>query len=189
MAASDDPGVALPAPDERPRIGTALGVAITVVAIVLAVAFGVDRADDATRIAKEVVALHELQPERAPVPEDGAGPPGGFAANAAAEGWVPIGTRQDDLEGRETRTTYWQKAGSRVAYTTVSGGPVEIPQTGRQTGRRGLLLRSFDEDGRTAVAWNEAGHTVVISGIRISRASLYNLAGGRAAGASPPARG
>ncbi len=77
-----------------------------------------------------------------------------------------IGTREDHLEGRDTETTYWQKAGSRVAYTTISGGPVEIPQTGFQTGRRGLLLRSFDEDGRTAVAWTQDGHTVVISGIR-----------------------
>ena len=42
----------------------------------------------------------------------------------------------------------------------------------------GVLLRSFDEDGRTAVAWTENGHTAVISGIRISRAALYNLAGG-----------
>ena len=182
MAASDDPAAALPAAEPRARVGTALGIAITVIAIVLAVAFGVDRADDDTRIAKEVVALHELPPETAPVPADGAGAPGGFAANAAADGWVPIGTRRDELEGRETRTTYWQKAGSRVAYTTVSGSPVQIPQTGRQTGRRGLLLRSFDEDGRTAVAWNEDGHTVVVSGIRISRASLYNLAGGPPAG-------
>ena len=144
MAASDDPAAALPAAEPRARVGTALGIAITVIAIVLAVAFGVDRADDDTRIAKEVVALHELPPETAPVPADGAGAPGGFAANAAADGWVPIGTRRDELEGRETRTTYWQKAGSRVAYTTVTGPPVEIPQTGRQTGRRGLLLRSFD---------------------------------------------
>lgn len=189
MAASDDPAAALPAPEPRARVGTALGIAITVIAIVLAVAFGVDRADDDTRIAKEVVALHELPPETAPVPADGAGEPGGFAANAAADGWVPIGTRRDELEGRETRTTYWQKAGSRVAHTTVAGSPVEIPQTGRQTGRRGLLLRSFDEDGRTAVAWNEDGHTVVISGIRISRASLYNLAGGPSAATSRGAGG
>lgn len=179
MAAPDDPAVAPPTQEPRARIGTALGVVIVVVAVVLAVSFGVERGDDDARVAREVVELHELPPELPPPPPDAAVPPG-FAANAAADGWVRIGTREDRLEGRDTQTTYWQKAGSRVAYTTISGRPVEIPQTGLQTGRRGLLLRSFDEDGRTAVAWNEDGHTVVISGIRISRASLYNLAGGPA---------
>ena len=179
MSAPDDPAVAPSTDEPRARIGTALGVVIVVIAIVLAVSFWVERGDDEARVAREVVALHELPPELAPPPPGTAEPPG-FAANAAADGWVRIGTREDRLEGRDTETTYWQKAGSRVAYTTVSGGPVEIPQTGLQTGRRGLLLRGFDEDGRTAVAWNEDGHTVVISGIRISRASLYNLAGGPA---------
>ena len=149
------------------------------IAVVLAVSYGVGRGDDDARIVMEVVDLHELAPESAAPTTP---PPlTGFAANAAADGWVPIGTRTDRLEGRDTTTTFWEKAGSRLAYTTVSGDPVEIPQTGRQTGRAGVLLRSFDEDGRTAVAWTENGHTVVISGIRISRASLYNLAGGPAA--------
>lgn len=187
MSASDDPAAA-PVPEPRGRIGTALGIAITVVAIVLAVSFGVERGDDEARVAKEVVELHELPPE-GPIPPAAGTPAGGrFAANAAAAGWVPIGTREDRLEGREVHTTYWQKAGSLVAQTTVSGAPVAIPQSGFQTGRQGVLLRSFDEDGRTAVAWNENGHTVVISGIRISRASLYNLAGGPAR-ASPPGGG
>lgn len=191
MAASDDPAVppapAVPAPpapaaEPRSRVGTALGVAITVIAVVLAVSYGVSRGDDDARIVMEVVDLHELAPASAAP----ATPPPltGFAANAAADGWLPIGTRTDRLEGRDTTTTFWEKAGSRLAYTTVSGDPVQIPQTGRQTGRAGVLLRSFDEDGRTAVAWTENGHTVVISGIRISRASLYNLAGGPARAAA-----
>jgi hypothetical protein len=181
MAAPDDPPAA-PVPEPRGRVGTALGIAITAVAIVLAVSFGVGRGDDDARIAREVVALHELPPE-GPAPDaPGASAERRFADTALAAGWAPIGTREDRLEGRGTLTTYWQKAGSLVAYTTVSGSPVAIPPTGRQTGRRGILLRSFDEDGRTAVAWTEDGHTVVISGIRISRPSLYNLAGGPAGG-------
>lgn len=183
MAAPDDLAVATPTPEPRARIGTALGVVIIVVAVVLAVSYGMDRGDDDARVTREVVELHELPPELPP-PAPGTAVAPGFAANAAADGWVRIGTREDRLEGRDIETTYWQKAGSLVAYTTISGGPVEIPQTGLQTGRRGLLLRGFDEDGRTAVAWDEDGHTVVISGIRISRGSLYNLAGGPA-GADP----
>ena len=120
MAASDDP-VAAPVPEPRGRIGTALGIAITVVAIVLAVSFGVERGDDEARVAKEVVELHELPPEGPVPPAPGTPADGRFAANAAAAGWVPIGTREDRLEGRDIHTTYWQKAGSLVAQTTVSG--------------------------------------------------------------------
>lgn len=198
MSPSDDPGGPPsppegPAPPENPpapvadsdqgprsRIGIALGLAITAIAIVLAISYAAARTDDDARIVKEVVGLHELASEASPpVLTDDSAPPG-FADHALANGWVPIGSRRDRVEGRDTVTVFWEKAGVRVGYTTVSGAPVTVPRTGRQTGRRGVLLRSFDDDGRTAVAWNENGHTAVISGIRISRAALYNLAGGRA---------
>ncbi len=180
MPASDDPAVTTPAPEQRSRIGVALGLAITAIAIVLAVSYAAARSDDDARIVMEVVGLHERASEASPPPLTEAAAASGFVAHAIADGWMPIGSRQDRLEGRETLTVFWEKAGVRVGYTTVSGPPVRIPRTGRQTGRRGVLLRSFDDDGRTAVAWTENGHTAVISGIRISRAALYNLAGGRA---------
>ncbi len=180
MTASDDPGATTTAPEQRSRIGVALGLAVTAIAIVLAVSYGAARHDDDARIVKEVVGLHEQVSEASPPPLTDATAAAGFPAHALADGWVPIGSRQDRLEGRDTLTVFWEKAGARVGYTTVSGSPVQIPRTGRQTGRRGVLLRSFDDDGRTAVAWTENGHTAVISGIRISRAALYNLAGGRA---------
>jgi len=180
MPASDDPGVTPAAPEPRSRIGIALGLAITAIAIVLAVSYAAARSDDDARVVMEVVGLHERASETSPPPLTEAAASSGFVAHALADGWIPIGARQDRLEGRDTVTVFWEKSGVRVGYTTVSGPPVRIPRTGRQTGRRGVLLRSFDDDGRTAVAWTENGHTAVISGIRISRAALYNLAGGRA---------
>ena len=75
-------------------------------------------------------------------------------------------------------TAFWERAGRRVAHTIVSGDPVDAPAESRRTGRRGVLLQSFERDGRTAVIWTEGGRTAVISAIGISRAALYALAGG-----------
>ncbi|CAN0493914.1 unnamed protein product [Phaeothamnion confervicola] len=167
------------------RIGTVAGLAVTAVAIAAAIGFGVSRGDDPGKVVLEVVALHDQGSEGPPpsAPPD-ASPRAGFATFAGWERWAPSGSRADRVEGRDALTVFWDRAGRRIAYTTVSGSPVDAPDDARRTGRRGVLLRSFDRDGRTAVTWNENGHTAVISAIGISRAALYNLAGGRARGGS-----
>lgn len=178
MAPTDDSAAP---PVERPsRIGLAAGVAVTLVAVVVAVAFGLARADDPGKIVLEVVALHDRGAD-APAPAAIADPGvrDGFADFAARAHWVPSGARVDRVEGRAAATVFWDRAGRRIAYTAVSGSPVDAPGDARRTGRRGVLLRSFDAGGRTAVTWDENGHTAVISAIGISRAALYNLAGGR----------
>lgn len=178
MAPPDDPGRS---PAERSsRVGLVAGVAVTLIAVVVAVAFGLSRADDPGRIVLEVVALHDRGSDRPPpaaIPDTG--PRNGFADFATRAHWVPSGARVDRVEGRLAATVFWDRRGRRIAYTTVSGSPVDAPGDARRTGRRGVLLRSFDRAGRTAVTWDENGHTAVISAIGISRAALYNLAGGR----------
>lgn len=177
MPVPDDPA---PSAARRARVGLLAGVAITVVAAVVAVLFGVSRADDPGKIVTEVVALHDrgaIGPAPSPVPDPG--PRDGFADYAARAHWLPSGSRTDRVEGREVLTVFWDRAGRRVAYSSVSGDPVTAPGDARRTGRRGVLLRSFEVGGRTAVTWDENGHTAVISAIGISRAALYNLAGGR----------
>ena len=154
---------------------------MTLVALVVAAAFGLSRADDPGEVVLEVVALHDRgsdRPPPSPIPDPG--PRDGFPDFAARAGWVPSGAREDSREGRAISTVFWDRAGRRVAYSVVSGDPVDAPDDARRTGRRGVLLRSFDVAGRRAVTWNENGHTAVISAIGISRAALYNLSGGRA---------
>lgn len=184
MTTPDDPGAAVPGrppaavPGPHARaVGTIAGVVVTVVAIALAVAFGLARGDDPGRVVVQVVGLHD-RPAPDPVPV--AGEPAGFARRAAREGWLATGARTDRLEGREAVTVRWERAGRRIVHTTVSGDPVDAPEGARRTGRRGVLLRSFDADGRIAVTWTEGGRTAVISAIGVSRAALYDLAGGRA---------
>ncbi|MFN0280426.1 MAG: hypothetical protein ACKVZ6_00470, partial [Kineosporiaceae bacterium] len=126
--------------------------------------------------------LHDLgaagptPPSAPPAP----GAPDGFPRFATRAGWAPSGGREDAVEGRVATTAFWDRAGRRVAYTVVSGDPVDAPDDARRTGRRGVLLRSFEAAGRTAVTWTENGHTAVISAIGIPRAALYDLAGGPA---------
>lgn len=180
MSTSDDPAARVPGPAwARSRsIGTAAGLALTALAAVVAVAFGIARADDPGAVALGVVGLHDRASQGPPPAGEG----GGFARRAAADGWVATGGRVDVVEGRRAVTTFWERAGRRVAYTRVAGDPVEAPEGARRTGRRGVLLRSFDADGRVAVAWTEGGHTAVISAAGVSRAALYDLAGGRPLG-------
>jgi hypothetical protein len=190
MTATDDPGgPPAPAPaaeappdaarERRARIGLVAGIAITVVALAAAIAFGLSRTDDPGRVAVAVVALHDMGPTSGrPATLPDAGVPSGFSDNAARAGWTPTGSRSDRVEGRSLTTAFWERRGRRIAHTVVSGDPVEAPARSRRTGRRGLLLQSFDRAGRTAVIWTEGGHTAVISGIGISRAALYALAGG-----------
>lgn len=177
MPVPDDPA---PSIARRARAGLLAGVAVTAVAVAVAVWFGVSRADDPGKIVTEVVALHDLGADGpAPASLPATGPRDGFADYAARAHWTPSGTRQDRVEGRLVSTVFWDRAGRRIAYSSVSGDPVTAPGDARRTGRRGVLLRSFDVGGRTAVTWDENGHTAVISAIGISRAALYNLAGGR----------
>jgi hypothetical protein len=176
MAEPDDPIASPPAAGHR-RAGTIAGLVLVAVAVAIAVAFGLGRADDPGRIVTEVVGLHDAgtrSDTAVPAPSGR-----GFALHAARDGWVPVGARADRLEGRRAVTVFWERAGRRIAHTTVSGEPVDAPAGARRTGRRGILLRSFEADGRTAVTWTEDGRTAVISAVGISRAALYNLAGGR----------
>jgi len=188
MPATDDPGVAPPAPPSAPpapvrepasRIGLIAGIVITVLALLAAIWFGISRTDDPGRVAFAVVALHDKGPtgaRPAVLPDAGVDP--GFSVYASRAGWTPTGGRRDTVEGRTLETAFWERAGRRIAHTVVSGDPVDAPSGSRRTGRRGVLLQSFDSAGRTAVIWEEGGRTAVISAIGISRAALYALAGG-----------
>ena len=181
MATTDDPSAPAPAPtpdggQETGRLGPLVGLAITLLAVGVAIAFGASRGDDSSRIVAEVAALHDRAAQGDPpaTPAE----PAGFAHWVLRAGWTPTGAREDVLEGRDTATVFWERAGRRIAHTRISGAPVDVPDDPRRTGRRGVLLRSLDLDGRTVVAWTESGSTSVISAIGISRGSLYDLAAG-----------
>ena len=71
--------------------------------------------------------------------------------------WQAVGARSDIVDGRTTRTVFYERRGRRVAYTIVSGPALE-------GGRRVL-------GGGSALTWVRDGHTCVVSG-RVSAAVL-----------------
>jgi hypothetical protein len=91
---------------------------------------------------------------------------------------VPVGARTDRIDGRDAPTVFWGRGGRLIAHTLLPGTPVLPPADARRTGRRGVLLHSFDAGARTVVTWLQDGRTAVASGIAVPRAELYDLAGG-----------
>jgi hypothetical protein len=183
MARPDDPSAA-PArpgapPSRRRRAGLVAGVAIIAVAVAVAVAFGLSGGDDAGRLVAGVAAAQAGESEAPPPAEPPDAARGeGFPEFAARAGWAPTGARQDRVRGVAVTTVFWGREGRRVAHTVLPGGSSDPPAGAGRTGRRGLLLHSFETGPRTAVTWTEDGRTSVISGIGVSRAELYDLAGG-----------
>ena len=98
-----------------------------------------------------------------------------FPNFAGKFGWRAAGVREDELEGRDMRTVFYERGGKRIAYTIVSGEQLEWPDA-EPTVRDGVKLRPFDEDGREVVTWLRGGQTCVLSGEGVSEATLLELA-------------
>jgi len=99
-----------------------------------------------------------------------------FPNYAAKFGWRPVGTRTDEIEGRETRTVFYRRGNETIAYTIVAGDALDEPDDAPVRVREGTPLRPFDADGRTAVTWKRQGHTCVLSGDGVSEDTLLELA-------------
>jgi anti-sigma factor RsiW len=69
-------------------------------------------------------------------------------------GWRATGARTDVIDGRATRTVFYERAGRTVAYTIVA----------RPAVAGGGVRRLVRPDGRPAVQWTRDGHTCLISG-------------------------
>jgi anti-sigma factor RsiW len=108
-----------------------------------------------------------------------------FPNYAAKFGWKPVGAREDDPSARDATTVYYERGGHMIAYTIVSGDPLDPPSDARETNRGGIEYRTFRDDGRVAVTWERDGHTCVLSGEAVRPAELLTLADWRGKGAIP----
>lgn len=78
--------------------------------------------------------------------------------------WEAVGVRDGEVEGRPTVTVYYQNPkGARVAYTIVSGDPLDPPNRARERTVNGVPLRILEQDGRRIVTWERKGRTCVLS--------------------------
>jgi anti-sigma factor RsiW len=106
-----------------------------------------------------------------------------FPNFAAKFGWRPVGVRTDELDGRQTRTVFYEKGGHRIAYTIVAGEALGQPEDARRTVVGGVELRTLRVDGRTVVTWRRAGRTCVLSGAGVDARTLRELAAWKGQGA------
>ena len=98
-------------------------------------------------------------------------------------GWTPVGVRADRIDGRDTRTVFYERLGQRIAYTIVSGTALKWPSGVTPNTVDGVELRTFGETGRRVVTWKRQGHTCVLSGVGTSDAALATLASWKGKGA------
>jgi hypothetical protein len=98
-------------------------------------------------------------------------------------GWSGAGQRADELEGRTARTVRYEKDAADVAYTIVSGDPLDVPEDARPVTRDDVDLHVFTQGGRTVVTWLRDGHTCVLSSRRANEDTLTKLAVWKGGGA------
>jgi anti-sigma factor RsiW len=105
--------------------------------------------------------------------------------NWAAEfGWRATGVRTDRIRGRDAVTVFYEKDGRRIAYTIVSGDPLEVPAGAVPATRDGIDLHALALDGRQVVTWERLGYTCILSG-DLDRPTLLKLAAWKGKGSVP----
>jgi hypothetical protein len=141
----------------------------------------------------EAAQLSDLPATQASVPVDPANPKLLAAAGdgvpfpnlAAMFGWRQAGARSDELDGRDTKTVFYERDGKRIGYTIVSGNAIAWPKDARKTNVNGVLLRSTADGPRQIVTWLRDGRTCVMSGKGVSDAELSELASWKGEGSVP----
>jgi hypothetical protein len=144
--------------------------------------------------APTVVEASELAGRPSTEPPPGSGGPDLLAVRAFglpmpdwAEkfGWEATGLRPDEIDGRDAVTVFYEKEGRRIAYTVISGDPLDPPDGAASAAREGTSLRYIDDRGRVIVTWEREGFTCVLSGGGVAPGVLLDLAGWRAQGKLP----
>ncbi len=178
------------APARRRRAPLAwAGAAAAVAAVALAVVVlvggaGAPTIDEAAGLA--------ARPASAPAPATRPDQPTLLAAEAEGLafpdwseefGWRASGERADRIGDRDATTVYYDKDGGQIAYTIVSGEPLERPSDAATTTVDGVDLAVTRDGERTVVTWLRDGHTCVLSGAGVPRRSLLELAAWKGDGA------
>jgi hypothetical protein len=171
----------------RRRWAAPAGIAATAVAVAFALLL-LPGGDPTTLDASQLAARPADGPAPAPVAGEPALLAGTIEGLAHPDwepefGWRATGSRSDDLDGRETGTVFYEKRGAELAYTIVSGKALERPEAAAVTTVDGVEFASFDADGANAVTWLRDGHTCVLVGEDVPRATLVELAAWKGDGA------
>jgi anti-sigma factor RsiW len=173
----------------RLRLLATASVAAVAVAVALAVGLSIGGASSSVQ---QAVAL-TLAPSTQPSPPESrthsselTASVGGVAFPYWGErfGWHSVGARTDRIDGRATITVFYQDGrGHRIGYAIVSG-PAWPVREGVSRWRGGVRYRLLHHGVATSVAWSRGGHLCVVSGRRVSAATLLLLASWNDGGAA-----
>jgi anti-sigma factor RsiW len=95
-------------------------------------------------------------------------------------GWRAVGRSDDEIDGRDVTTVFYERDGERVRYSIVAGDALAAPD-GEDIEAEGTRLRRVG--GAKAVTWRRKGRTCVMegsTGVRLS--TVAELAGWKAKG-------
>jgi hypothetical protein len=91
-------------------------------------------------------------------------------------GWNEAGSRRDALDGRVTKTVFYEHMGHRLAYTILPGKPAEPPADAVIVNRNGVEIAITKQDGHDVAVFERDGHTCVLAGHVIHMSTLIDLA-------------
>ena len=169
-----------------PGAGLVAGALAVVLAAVVLVGGGPGIEDVAAAAVREPTAQIAQVPADSPMLNEKSGEVV-FPNFLKKFGWEAVGSRTDEIDGRDTKTVFYEKDGKQIAYTVVEGEALEKPGDADKATREGTELRSLTSDDRTVVTWERNGQTCVLSAEKgeVSRNELLDLAGWKAKGKLP----
>lgn len=100
-------------------------------------------------------------------------------------GWQQAGSRSDELDGRETKTVFYERGGQRIGYTIITGNPISPPKDASGVNLNGVALHTTADGTRQIVTWMRGGKTCVLSGKGVSTRDLLALASWKGEGSVP----
>ncbi len=157
----------------RTRIGRILGAIVIVVAILLAVVFGLTGGVPDSQVVAHVAALHDL-PATRPSPRPGQEVGGMRTPDLTYYRWTPQGARLDVVGTHTVATAFFSRGGRLLAVSVISGGPVSEPGPVVIT-PGGVPVHKTVIDTRTVLSWRRGGHTMVMSSIAVPTLWMINL--------------
>jgi hypothetical protein len=180
------------APVRRRRLSIAGGLATATAAAALVAALVLPTGSGGPTVV-EAAQLSDLPATQASVPPDPSNPKllaasgdGVPFPNLEGEfGWRQGGARSDELDGRETKTVYYERGGKRIGYTIISGKAIDPPDGASRTELNGVDLASTSDGPKRIVTWLREGRTCVLSGNGVSDAELLELASWKGEGSVP----
>ncbi|HET8953811.1 MAG TPA: hypothetical protein VFN44_25035 [Solirubrobacteraceae bacterium] len=158
------------------------GAALAAVAIVVAFSGGPATAEVLAAAIKPPVAAAQLDPGQPRLLKDQVDDVR-FPNYEGKFGWEAIGTRTDEIGGRETKTVFYRHEGRRIAYTIVEGQQLAWPPGSDKAEVDGIPMRVFKDGDRTAVTWRRKGRTCVLSATNVPTDQLLELAAWKGQGA------